>query len=200
VWPNTIEALIGVGETAQAHAYLEQFEERANASRSPWALATAARCRGLLAAADGRVEAAREAFRHALAEHERTGPFERGRTLLALGSLERRAKQKRVAREALEAALAIFEQSGARLWAARARAELSLISGRAPASEALTGAERRVAELVAQGATNREVAAALVVSENTVESHLRRVYRKLGVRSRSELARRFAEPTGAEVR
>jgi hypothetical protein len=115
----------------------------------PWT----ARCgRGL--------EAVREAFRRALAEHERTGPFERGRTLFALGSLERRAKQKRVAREALEAGLAVFEQLGARLWAARARSELSLISGRAPASEALTGAELRVAELVAHGSTNREVAAA----------------------------------------
>jgi DNA-binding CsgD family transcriptional regulator len=200
VWPNAIEALIGLGKLAQARAYLEQYEERAQAFGSPWALATAARCRGLLAAADGELESAREAFRRALVEHERTGPFERGRTLLALGLLERRAKQKRAARDAIQQALAIFEKLGARLWADRARAELARIGGRAKSADELTPAERRVAELVAEGQTNREVAAALIVSEHTVESHLRRIYRKLGVRSRAELARRLPEPTRAPVR
>jgi DNA-binding NarL/FixJ family response regulator len=109
---------------------------------------------------------------------------------LARGLLERRAKQKRAARATIEAGLAIFEELGASIWARRARTELGRIGGRAAARDALTPAEQRVAELVTEGRTNREVAAALVVSENTVESHLRSVYRKLGIRSRVELARR----------
>jgi DNA-binding NarL/FixJ family response regulator len=84
-----------------------------------------------------------------------------------------------------------LERLGATIWAERAREELSRISGRAPASGELTPSEHRVAELVAQGRTNREVAAALFLAERTVETHLSHVYRKLGIRSRTELARRF---------
>jgi DNA-binding CsgD family transcriptional regulator len=201
VWPDAIEALIALGELEQARDYLAQYRQRAEAFGSTWAHATAARCRGLLAAAEGEFAAGREAFQRALTEHERSPEaFEHGRTLLALGSMERRAKQKRAAREALEGALAIFEDLGARLWAKRARDELARIGGRAPAADELTPAERRVAELIAEGRTNREAASLLVVSEHTVDSHLRRVYRKLGVRSRAQLAHRFAthleRPTG----
>ena len=85
----------------------------------------------------------------------------------------------------------MFEELGAALWAAKARAELASIGGRAPSSDELTPAEKRVAALVAEGQTNREVAAALFVTDHTVEFHLSRIYRKLGVRSRAELARRF---------
>ena len=100
-----------------------------------------------------------------------------------------------MAREALEQALAIFEELGARLWAEKARAELARISGRAPASEELTETERRVAELAAQGRTNKQIAAELYMGLSTVESHLSHVYRKLGVR-RAELAARLADPQG----
>jgi DNA-binding CsgD family transcriptional regulator len=148
----------------------------------------------LLAAASGELDFARATVRRALAGHAGMHrPFDRGRTLLALGRVERRARQKRAAREALEAALAIFQELGARLWAAQAQAELARIGGRPPADGSLTPAERRVAELVAEGRTNRETASLLMVSEHTVDSHLRHAYRKLGVRSRAELARRFAE-------
>jgi DNA-binding CsgD family transcriptional regulator len=195
VWPTAIEALVGLGSLADARRLLAAYRERADASGSPWALATAARCAGLLAAAEGDLETAREELRRALAAHERTGPFERARTLLAAGLLERRAKRKRAAREAIESALATFDRLGASLWVARAQAELTLVGGRPPAGLELTAAERRVADLVAAGRKNREVAAALHVSVHTVESQLRSAYAKLGVRSRTELARLLAAPS-----
>jgi DNA-binding CsgD family transcriptional regulator len=200
LWPDTIEVLIALGELTQARSYLGQFEVRAQQLGGPWALAAAARCRGLLAAAEGDLAAAFEAFERALAEHGRMqGTFECGRTLLALGSTRRRAKQKRAAREALEQALALFEELGARLWAAKAREELARIGGRRPASKNLTETERRVASLAAEGHSNKEIAAALFVSVHTVEAHLSRIYRKLEIRSRAELGRRIAASEDATI-
>ena len=106
----------------------------------------------------------------------------------------RRARQKRPAREAIEQARAGFEELGAEGWAERARGELGAIGGRTR-SEGLTPAERRVADLVANGRTNAEVAATLFLAERTVASHLTHVYAKLGVRSRTELARKLADGT-----
>jgi DNA-binding CsgD family transcriptional regulator len=123
-------------------------------------------------------------------------PLERGRTLLCLGSVLRQAQQKRAARETLEEAIAIFEQLGASLWAAKARGELSRISGRRASSDELTETELRVAQLAAQGRTNKEIAAELYMGQSTVEAHLSRVYRKLGVR-RAELAARLPAPVGS---
>jgi DNA-binding CsgD family transcriptional regulator len=111
--------------------------------------------------------------------------------LLALGATQRRAKQRAAARATLGEALAAFERLGAPLWAEKARADLGRIGGRAPSRGDLTESERRIAALVAEGHTNREVAAALFVTEHTVEGALTRVYRKLGVRSRGELAGRL---------
>jgi DNA-binding CsgD family transcriptional regulator len=102
----------------------------------------------------------------------------------------RRARQKRAARDAIGAALAEFEDLGAATWVERARDELGRIGGRTR-EEGLTAAERRVAALVAAGRTNREVADQLFLGERTVAGHLTRVYAKLGVRSRTELARRL---------
>ena len=99
--------------------------------------------------------------------------------------------RKRPARELLERACATFEELGAPTWATKARAELARIGGRAPSPDALTPTEAEVAKLVAQGLTNREVADTLFVSPHTVNANLRRVYRKLEVRSRTELARRL---------
>ena len=122
-------------------------------------------------------------------EHERfLDPFELGRTLLAVGGLRRRTKQKRPAREALERAGEIFERLGAVPWMMRVRTELSAIGGRPAATGDLTHTEERVARLAAAGRTNREIGASLFVSPRTVETHLSHVYRKLGVRSRTELA------------
>ncbi len=117
-------------------------------------------------------------------------PFDLARTLLAAGAARRRAKEKRAARDAIGAAVETFERVGAAVWLRYAQGELARVGGRVPSSD-LTASERRVAELVAEGLRNKEVAAALFVTEKTVEATLSRVYVKLGVRSRAELARDF---------
>jgi DNA-binding NarL/FixJ family response regulator len=118
-------------------------------------------------------------------------PFERARTLLIYGTILRRIRRRKAAREAIEAALSIFEALPAPVWADNARAELARIGGRAPSGDGLTEGEQRVAELVAAGKSNKEAAAALFISVHTVEDALKRIYRKLGVRSRTELSRRL---------
>ena len=109
-------------------------------------------------------------------------PFERARTLLVLGLLQRRRNERRRAHDSLAGALAIFEELGAPIWAARTTRELRPLGGRPTSREALTPAEQRVAELAASGLTNRQVAAALFISPKTVESNLARAYRKLEIR------------------
>jgi DNA-binding CsgD family transcriptional regulator len=191
-WANAIEAMIGTGDLQEAETWLERYEDLAARSGSPWALATASRSRGLLCEARGNIESAREAFDRALAEHARMHcPFEYGRTLLATGSIQRRAREKRAARETLEEAHGIFDGLGARLWASRTGDELGRVSGRRPAASDLTTTEARLAALAAEGLHNKEIAAALHISVHTVEAHLTRIYRKLGIRSRAALARRL---------
>jgi ATP/maltotriose-dependent transcriptional regulator MalT len=200
IWPDTIETLVALGELDQAHAYLEDHERYAERLQSPLAMEIALRCRGLVCAAEGDAAGALEAYERALAD--RPDPpwvFERARTLLCLGSVRRQAQQKRAAREALEQALVIFDELGARLWAEKARAELRRISGRRPANEELTETERRVAVLAAQGRSNKEIAAELYMAVSTVEAHLSRVYRKLGIRSRSGLGPELANRTDDAV-
>jgi DNA-binding CsgD family transcriptional regulator len=125
-------------------------------------------------------------------------PFELGRTLLVLGERRRRAKARAEARPPLRRALSIFESLGAEPWMRRARTELEA-SGeavkRASGLSTLTTQERQVARIVATGATNREVAAALFVNPKTVEFHLGNIYRKLGIRSRTELANALLRQT-----
>ena len=103
----------------------------------------------------------------------------------------RRARRRREARTALDASLALCEQAGAQVFADRARAELDRLGGRR-SSEGLTPTEARVADLLAGGLSNKEIAAALVVSVSAVEAHLTRIYAKLGLRSRAQLARTVA--------
>ena len=188
--PDAIEALVLIGELDLARAFAARLDEQARKVDSLWARALAARCCGLIAAAAGAFDEALAHFRRSLDE-ELPEPFERARTLLALGSTQRRAKQRRQARATLEEALSVFERLGAPLWATKARAELARIGGRVAHAE-LTATERQVAELVARGLPNKEVAAALVVSERAVEANLTRIYEKLGIRSRTQLARRVA--------
>jgi DNA-binding NarL/FixJ family response regulator len=188
---NEIEALIMLGRLEDADEAIAFVEDSDRAGRA-WHAAVAARGRALVAAARGELEAAHAHVERSLLAHERLPqPFERARTLLAQGTIERRAKQRAAAQDALTAALELFDGLGAALWAEKAAAELARIPGRGRASSELTETERRVAELVAAGLSNKEVAARLFVSVRAVEANLSKVYAKLGVRSRSQLAGRL---------
>jgi ATP/maltotriose-dependent transcriptional regulator MalT len=190
--PDDIEALVSLGRLDEAEALLDRLAEQGRALDRPWALATAARCRGLLEAARGELGNAQAALERAIDEHRRVPqPFELARSLLVAGQIQRRAKQKRPARSSLEQARAIFAELGAPLWRGRTDGELARIGGRPTAPFELTATEEQIARLAAEGRTNREIADALFVSASTVHSALKRVYLKLGVRSRTELARRF---------
>jgi DNA-binding CsgD family transcriptional regulator len=186
---DQVAVLTDLGRSEEAIDLLDWYEGNAERLGRVSALANCARCRGLLAAQAGDLGAAFAAFEEALELHGRVRmPLDEGRTLLALGAAQRRAKRRREARGTLEHALAVFEGIGAALWAERARGELKRISGRASTPGALTPAEQRVAALVCEGKTNREVAAALYLSDRTVEGHLARIFGKLGIRHRTELA------------
>ena len=188
---DEIEALLALGRVDDAAEKTVALEARARELGRRPLVAIAGRCRGLVDAARNDHDSALAALERSLAEWDSLPmPFERGRTLLVLGQVQRRAKQKRAARESLESALATFDELGARLWAEKARAELARVSGRAPAG-GLTPTEQQIAELVAEGRSNKEVAAALFVTVKTIERNLSRIYKKLGARSRAELARRF---------
>lgn len=183
-----IETLLELDRVDEALRVLNAWEADCKPD-DDWVLADVTRCHGLVEAALGNVPAAALLLEEAAAQHEAAGDsFGQTRALLALGIVTRRRRQKRAARNALEAALAAFEELGAATWVERTRSELGRIGGRTR-EQGLTAAERRVAALVAQGRTNREVAAALFLGERTVETHLTHVYAKLGVRSRAELAR-----------
>jgi DNA-binding CsgD family transcriptional regulator len=192
VYPDAIEARIGAGDL-DVEGLIDELERRGRALDNPWACATALRCRGFLRAAHGDLEAAIEAHEAALTEHDRSPqPLERGRTLLALGATLRRAKRRREARERLTAALDLFDALGAPLWSEKAAAELARIPGRTPGATGLTETEQRIAGLAAEGLTNKEIAARVFVTVRTVETNLSKVYAKLGVRSRTELATRLS--------
>ena len=193
---DEVEALIGIEQLAEAEALLAWFEGLARASGRVYALAASDRCRGMLHGARGEFDEAIAALEVSRVRYATIAdPCGLGRTLLLLGTTQRRARHRLAARESLEASLAVFESLGAKLWTERARAELARIGGRRAIGNELTPSEREVATLVAEGHTNREVAAALFLTERTIESHLSRTYAKLGVRSRAELAHRFgAEP------
>jgi DNA-binding CsgD family transcriptional regulator len=186
-----VETLLTLDRLDDAVRILDAWEADARRLGRDRVLAQVTRCRGLVAAARGDVAAAASLLEDAVAQHENVGDdFGRARALLALGVVRRRRRQKGAARDAIGEALEGFEELGAATWIEKARAEHGRIGGRTR-TEGLTPAERRVAALVAEGRTNREVAAALFLGERTVETHLSHVYAKLGVRSRAELARTF---------
>ncbi|MGZ4400994.1 MAG: LuxR C-terminal-related transcriptional regulator [Gaiellaceae bacterium] len=190
--------LVGLGELEGASRTLSELSELADELSRPeggWCDALVARTRGLLAEAQGSPASALSEYERAveLLESMPEGwPYELGRTLLLQGSAQRRARQKLAARATLGRALEIFETLGSRLWAEKVGAELRRIGGRPSQLGQLTETERRVAELVAVGRSNADVARELFVSRKTVEWNLSKVYRKLHVRSRTELAAKLA--------
>jgi DNA-binding CsgD family transcriptional regulator len=191
---DLVEAYARAGVDDGAIRTAEGLAVRAEENGTPLALAVGERCLGL-ARSDG------ERFEAALEHHARAAqPFEQARTLLAYGLWLHRSRRRVDARDRLGGALEVFERLGARPWAALARAELRAAgaSPRAPDSDPddLTAQEARIARAVASGATNKEVAAELFLSPKTIEFHLSSIYRKLGIRSRTELAGLVAEGTG----
>jgi DNA-binding CsgD family transcriptional regulator len=183
------EAVIGLGDLARAERLVRRLEARAQSLPRPWTNAVSARCRGLLNAALGDLDAALADFQRALAAHETLDmPSELGRTLLALGRLHRRRNERQRAQECLERAAAVFESCGARGWEAVTATELSRARARRGRGTELTPTERQVCELAMAGLRNSEIAARLFLSVKTVEANLSHAYRKLGVRSRTELS------------
>jgi DNA-binding NarL/FixJ family response regulator len=193
--PDAVEALVHLGRLDEAEPLIEALERNGRRLDRAWMLAVGARCRGMVLAAHGDLDDANRAVETAMAEHERLPmPFERARTQLLLGRLQRRLGHRDAATTTLRGALESFERLGTPLWADRASAELTRAdaSSRGPAG-GLTPTEQQVAELAASGMKNRDVAAALFISPKTVEVNLARIYRKLGIRSRAELGRLMAD-------
>lgn len=194
LWSLDIEALIALGRLEESAPVLDDLLSRARRADNPNALAIAYRCQGLLLAARDEGPAAIELMDAALAEHAlRPLPLDLGRTLLEKGTLQRRAKRKSAAKQSLEQALAVLEPVHATMWVTRARDELGRVGLRRPAhSDGLTPAQQRVAELVVAGMSNREIAGTLYMSLRTVETHLTKIYREFGVKSRAQLVATLA--------
>jgi DNA-binding CsgD family transcriptional regulator len=191
--PDAIEIAVQLGDLPTAERLLEKLDARARQLEHRWAIPTAARSRSLVLLASGETDAAASEADRAAAGFETHGfPLDQARSLLVAGRALRRAGQRRHAATALGAAAEIFTRLGAELWLEQTRAELSRANPRPRRDHELTHAEDRVAQLVATGRTNAEVAAQLYVTVATVEAHLTRIYRKLNVRSRVELAHRLA--------
>jgi DNA-binding CsgD family transcriptional regulator len=190
--PEIIDAALRLDEPERARAALEHFESWAPVSDAPLIKGMLARCRAVIA---DDAEAAERLFEEALEHHAREGlAYQVARTKLAYGEWLRRVRRKIDARAQLRTALDTFEGLGLKLWAERARGELKATGETARKRDVstlddLTPQELRIAQLVAGGATNRDVAAQLFVSPKTVEYHLRKVFLKVGVNSRVELAR-----------
>ncbi|MCW2512743.1 MAG: transcriptional regulator, luxR family [Mycobacterium sp.] len=194
--PDAVEAMIAMNTLDPAEELTTSLEHIGSRLNHPWMSADGALCRGLLLAARGDLVGAERAALRAMAEHGKIpAPFERARTQLVLGGLQRRLRRRQAARTTLQAAVATFQSLGAPIWAARAEAELERINLLRGHESELTPAEQRVAELAATGMTNKDIAAALFISPKTVESNLGRVYRKLGIRTRFELGRRLNADT-----
>jgi DNA-binding NarL/FixJ family response regulator len=194
---DAVEAMIGLGRLAEAEPLIDILHRNGGRLDRAWMLAVSARCRAMLLAAHGDLDAASLAVQQAMAEHDRLPmPFERARTQLLAGQLQRRHRQKNAASATLAAALDAFTRLDTPLWANRARAELARANVPAGPDAALTPSEQRVAELVAAGMTNRDVGAALFISPKTVEFNLARIYRKLGIHTRAELGRHIGHHDG----
>lgn len=196
--PDVIEAMVGVGRLDDAESLTSALEHNGIELGRRWMKAVGARCRAMLLAAHGEILAAEQTAHQAMAEHELLPmPFERARTQLLLGQLQRRLRQKSTAAHNLTEALQTFDSLGTPLWVGRAKAELArAVVAPSDGLSQLTPSEQRVAEMAASGATNKDIAAAMFISSKTVEHNLTKIYRKLGIGSRAELGRRMDEAGG----
>jgi DNA-binding CsgD family transcriptional regulator len=189
--PDLVEACVRAGRDDEARAALAVLEGFAQPGAPTWALALAARCRALCAGGD----AARKGFAEALALHAGGGRrFDLARTELLFGEQLRRERLRTEAREHLRAATEAFDSLGAVPWAERARSELRATGATArkrdPSTiDQLTPQELQISRFVSEGLTNKEIAAQLFLSPRTIDAHLRNVFSKLGVTSRTQLAR-----------
>jgi DNA-binding CsgD family transcriptional regulator len=197
---DLVEAHVRAGQPHRAQRAFDVLAHEAETTSRPTECAVAARCRGLLYADD---EQAHGAYTEALGWHERARqPFEQARSQLCFGEFLRRHRHPTDARQVLTTALGTFTRLGARSWAQRTEAELRATGlasrpGRERSTTRLTPQELQVALVVADGATNVEAAAQLFLSAKTIEFHLSNVYRKLGIRSRTQLAKAIASGTSS---
>ena len=194
VAPELVEALVELAELEEARAATARLRELAEQQKHPWGLASVRRCDGMIGlATEYDDQAAAKLELAAVAYGELGLNFDSARSLLALGRAQRRHRKWGAARRSLERAKAAFAEIGSAGWADTTCAELARVGARRPSpSGELSPAERRVAELAGNGLANKEIAAALFVSVKTVEGHLSHVYAKLGLRSRTQLARRLS--------
>jgi DNA-binding CsgD family transcriptional regulator len=195
--PDAIEALVAIGRLDEATPLIEALEVHGARLDRPWMSAVGARGRSMSMAARGDLVGAEEMVRYALIQHDRVPmPFERARSQLLLGQLLRRQRHKHLAATTLREALVVFDELGTPLWSGRVAAELARTDAPRNNASELTPAELRVARLTASGMSNKDIASALFVSPKTVEHNLSRIYRKLDVRTRAELAGRADELDG----
>ena len=187
--PDLIEAWAATGQLDRAASRLAWLQDAARRLDHPWARITSGRAEAALLLARRDPAAAAAAVAAVVPKaRQRKLPFELGRCLLVLGTAQRKARQRRDAAASLEEAIATFAGLGAPRWQALAAAQRARL---APGPDhTLTATEQRIAGLVATGQTNPEIAAALYISVKTVEANLTRIYRKLGLRGRVDLARR----------
>jgi DNA-binding CsgD family transcriptional regulator len=197
VAPELVEALVELSRFEEADAVTRRLAELAAQQDHPWALATVKRCAAILElASNGHQESSAALLLEASVEYSRLElRHENARCLLLLGRAQRRHKRWRDARGTLQRAAAEFDALGAEGWANSARSELERIGGRRASEGQLTASERRVSELAIEGLSNKEIAAAMHVTVNTVEVYLARAYGKLGIRSRTQLAKRLPDRT-----
>ena len=196
VAPDLVEALVELGQLDEARAVTARLGALSEELEHPWGLVTMARCRALIELASGFDEAAATSLGATATGYGALGlRFDRARSLLGLGRAQRRAKKWAASRASLEEAAAGFDAIRSAGWAECSRAELDRVGARRPRpTGSLTPSEQRVAELVGEGLSNKEIAQRLVVSVRTVEAHLSHAYGKLGVTSRAQLARRLSSP------
>lgn len=198
--PDAIEALVATGDLSNAEPLIAALESNGAQLDRPWMTAVGARGRALWLAAKGDLEAAQHATETALESHQRLPmPFEQARTQLLYGQVLRRRRRHTQAAEALRGAAATFDEIGSKLWARRAHNELQRVTSRSTSGSGLTEGERRVVDRAAAGMSNKEIAAALFIAPKTVEMYLGTAYRKLGIRSRSQLAAAIQQMTGADA-